>query len=274
MKFLKKTSKRILSLKNKLLRNKRKVYNLFESSSSSDTEVQPEVYKRFKSSSVELPHIPSEPELDSELSFEEPRVRKQRSHSQRSTRSHRTPCLPAYCNDSSDDEAFLNNSDNFIKSTSRPVRRQVRRKKTSSLRRRQPGIQTVPDSVEDHHTQLQSSNKRRRSVTPFDTTLEDNGNLSIEWIESEYLSTDTQSSDLNGIQVISERSLLIANAETEDALTESDCHPDPASVFKMPFPVSYRPNPSKRKLAEESDEEYISKTFRRPVKRNCIRYFY
>lgn len=190
-------------------------------------------------------------------------VRKQRTNSQRSNKSTRTPATnrtPAseYVDETSDDEAFMADSRNF-QSSPKPLRRSLRKKKTSSLKRR-TGVQTVPE-VEDI-----------RRVTCLDTTLEgDAADLSIEWIQSEYYSTDAQSSE-SGCHVMSEKSLIIANAETEDDVL-SDNHPGGA-VFKMPFPVNYRPNLSKRKLAVESDEEYISKTFRGPVKRACIRYFY
>lgn len=200
-------------------------------------------------------------------SFEAPKIRKQRTNSQRSNKSTRTPAITRtdQMDETSDDEAFMNNSANFQKSP-RPLRRSLRKKKTSSLKRRQ-GVQAVPEM-----DIVPVCEPRRHSVSPLDTTVEDDADLQIEWIENEYYSTDAASSS-SGCNVMSERSLIIANAETEDALSDfSDANP--AAVFKMPFPVSHRPNICKRKLVVESDEEYIAKTFRGPVKRNCIRYYY
>lgn len=210
--------------------------------------------------------------------YQVPKMRKQRTNSQRSIMSTRSSgsasSVPIsrtnsdYVDDTSDDEAFMNNSANFVQSPSRPLRRSLRKRKTSSLKHR-PGVQRVPESDFPGPVIEQEERPLRRSVSALDTTLDMDGDLSIEWIENE--TSDSQSGDLQ-CHVISEKSLLIANAETEDALSDySDNH---AGVFKMPFPVSYRPNLSKRKLIVESDEEFITSTFRAPVKRNCIRYYY
>lgn len=280
---------------NKLLGQRKKFnLNLSSSSSSSSEEEshQPIVLNRFNISlticgdgslvinSTEATTTTSElgeAETSDALcnSFEVPKVRKQRTNSQRSAR---TPFAVLRSNsdfvdETSDDEAFMNNSANFQKSP-RPLRRSLRKRKTSSLKRRR-GVQTVPEIEQEVEVPVVASEPRRTSVTALDTTLDDTleGDFSIQWIENEYYSTTDAQSSESGCQLISEKSLIIANAETEDALTESDCNPT-NEVFKMPFPVSYRPNLSKRKLVVESDEEYISTAFRGPVKRSCIRYYY
>lgn len=274
---------------NKLLGQRKKFnLNLSSSSSSDDDQVtKPVVLNRFNISlsvrddgSLLINSTKAEDTTDINSSFELPKVRRQRSLSQRSTSSQRsnrarTPSTLSseYYVDqtSSDDEAFMNNEDNFIKSP-RPLRRSLRKRKTSSLKRR-PGVQTVPENEHQEETVQSSAQKedhRRVTVSSLDDTIDQAGDLSIEWIENEYYS-DTQSSESTGCNVISERSLIIANAETEDALSDFS---DATGIFKMPYPVSYRPNLAKRKLVVESDEEYISKTFRAPIKRTCIRYYY
>lgn len=273
---------------NKLLGQRKKFnLNLSSSSSSDDDQVtKPVVLNRFNISlsvrddgALLINSTKAEDTTDINSSFELPKVRRQRSLSQRSTSSQRsnrsrTPStLSDYYVDqtSSDDEAFMNNEDNFTKSP-RPLRRSLRKRKTSSLKRR-PGVQTVPENEHPEETDqstAQTEDHSRVTVSSLDDTIDQAGDLSIEWIENEYYS-DTQSIESNGANVISERSLIIANAETEDALSDFS---DATGMFKMPYPVSYRPNLAKRKLVVESDEEYISKTFRKPIKRTCIRYYY
>lgn len=269
---------------NKLL-GQRKKFNLNISSSgtsSSDDDTKPVVHNKFHISvavrddgSLHINNTAtSERDTDFNSSYELPKVRCLRSHSQRSNTSQRsttrsrTPATTrkatssSYVDETSDDEAFMRNDNNFTsKSPPRPLRRSLRKKKTSSLKRR-AGVQTVPEI----EPELPPT-----TATALDDTVDNTGDLSLEWIENQYYSTEAQSSESNGCNVLSEKSFITANAETEDALSEfSDAH----GAFKMPFPVSYRPNLAKRKLVVESDEEYISKTFRAPIKRTCIRYCY
>lgn len=203
-------------------------------------------------------------------SLEHPKTRKQqRSHSQRSNKSNRTPLVRSNdMDDTSDDEAFMNNEDNFVNSP-RPLRRSLRKRKTSSLKRR-PGVQTVPEmrKEEPQHLpepEIEVSAVGTTIVTSLDDTVEELGDLSLQWIENDYPTSTSSATNYRAVST-SERSFIIANAETEDALSDG-------GDFKIPYPVSYRQNLSKRKLVVESDEEFISKTFRAPVKRSCIRYF-
>lgn len=210
------------------------------------------------------------------LKYTKTRKHQQRSHSQRSNKSNRTLLVRSNdLEDTSDDEAFMNNDNNFLNSP-RPLRRSLRKRKTSSLKRR-PGVQTVPEMrMEEQEQQqfgtnlpeIEVSEVGTTIVTALDDTVEELGDLSLQWIENE---TGSSASNCHPVS-ISERSFIIANAETEDALSD-DFSQGGCGEFKMPYPVAYRQNLSKRKLVVESDEEFISKTFRAPVKRSCIRYF-
>lgn len=188
---------------------------------------------------------------------------------QRSLRSNkRTPAKrPDQLNvsTSSDDEAFMNDPANFTTSP-RPLRRSLRKRKTSSLRRRAASsVQTVPE--------ICVPPSPPPPVTSLDDTVEGCNDLSLEWIENEESTTEPGSCEDYKPAVMSERSFLIANAETEDALSDYSDY-NPMAVFKMPYPVGHKPVLTKRKLVESSDEEFIAKTFRKPIKRNCVRYFY
>lgn len=209
----------------------------------------------------------------------------QRSHSQRSNKSNRTPLIRnnnLNVSTSSDDEAFMNNDDNFQKSP-RPLRRSLRKRKTSSLKRRKPVVQTVPEMQlimrMDSPPPLPDTpppfeDPVTTTVTALDDTLdlETMGDL---WVDNDIPASGSSTSETggSGFHVLSERSFLIATAETEDALSEFSDYNAAGDVFKMPYPVSYRPNLTKRKLVIESDEEFITQTYRAPVKRNCIRYY-
>lgn len=278
----------------KLLGGKRKKFNLcVESSASSDFDdfhrvvpappSPPVVHQikqyhislsiREKDGSLVINHTATSDNGGDDSDYNNGEVRKvqrkqQRSNSQRSNKSRTTTVIRQSnrLNDStSDDEAFMNNEDNFLKSP-RPLRRSLRKKKTSSLKRR-PGIQTVPE--------IRTPTARTPApVTSLDETIEETGDLSLQWIEN-YAFTEPElgSSENMGpaCHIYSERSLIIANAETEDALSDDYTdYGEKSAVFKVPYPV--RRNDSKRKLILESDEEFIVKSFRAPVKRNCIRY--